>query len=60
MNRSKPDADTLAVWRTLKLAAKDARKLAKQKGTPFYVWQNGKLKNLNPNATRRRAAINNV
>jgi hypothetical protein len=56
MTRKKPDADTRAVWQALKLAAKDARKLAEETGTPFYVVQRGKIVNLNP-SKRRRAKV---
>ncbi len=60
MNRKSPDTDTLAVWRALKLAAKDARRQANEAGTPFYIWQDGKIVNLNPNATRRRKALTKI
>lgn len=52
--RKKPDADTLTVWRTLKLAAKDARKLAEATGTPFYVVKKGRIVDLNPSRTKSR------
>jgi hypothetical protein len=54
IRRKKPNADTLLVWRTLKLAAKDARKLAEEMGTPFYVVKDGKIIDLNPQPKRRR------
>ena len=42
------DPDILGSWPALKRAAKAARKLAEDTGTPFYVWQNGRVVNLNP------------
>ncbi len=31
------------VGRALRLAAKDARRIARMYGTPIYVWENGKV-----------------
>jgi hypothetical protein len=52
--RTKPNADTLAVWKALKHAAKNARKLAREMGTPFYVVQNGWIVDLNGVDKRKR------
>jgi hypothetical protein len=54
IRRKKPNADTLLVWRTLKLAAKDARKLSREMGTPFYVVKAGRIVDLNARAKGRR------
>jgi len=48
------DADTRAEWQSLKIAAKKARKLAEQMGTPFYVMKSGKIVDLNASRTRNR------
>ncbi len=37
-----------AVGRGLRRAAKDARKTARQHGTPIYIWQDGKVVALKP------------
>jgi len=42
------DPDLLGSLPALRRAAKAARKLAEATGTPFYVWQNGRVVNLNP------------
>ena len=42
------DPDILGSWPALKRAAKAAWKLSKETGTPFYVWQDGKVVDLNP------------
>jgi len=49
------DPDILRSWPALKRAAKAARKLAQQTGTPFYVWQNGRVVNLN-HVRRKKSA----
>ena len=40
--------------KALRLAQKDARKLAEETGTPFYVWKNGRVVNLNPKGKLKR------
>jgi hypothetical protein len=47
------DPDLIASFAALKRAAKAARKLAEDTGTPFYVWQDGRVVNLNPRPKRR-------
>ena len=47
-NFTTTDPDNLRILSALKRAAKAARKLAEQTGTPFYVWQNERVVNLNP------------
>ena len=39
----KPGTFAAGVGRALRLAAKDARKTAREHGTPIYVWENGKV-----------------
>jgi hypothetical protein len=39
----KPEDFATGVGRALRLAAKDARKIARTHGTPIYVWENGKI-----------------
>lgn len=41
------DRDTRDTLRALERAARKARQLAQQKGTPFYVVRSGKLVDLN-------------
>ena len=48
------DPDILASLPALKRAAADARKLAIATGTPFYVWKNGRVVNLNPKGRLKR------
>ena len=38
----------------LRRAAANARKLAIATGTPFYVWKDGRVVNLNPNGRLKR------
>ena len=40
----------------LKQAARNARKLAEETGTPFWVMRNGKMVTLNPGAKKRGSA----
>jgi hypothetical protein len=54
MKSRKRDSDTLRVWQALKLAAQDARKLADEKGTPFYVVEQGRVVDLNRGKVRRK------
>jgi protein-disulfide isomerase len=42
------DADLANVGAALRRAADNARRLAEQTGTPFYVFQDGRIINLNP------------
>jgi hypothetical protein len=39
----KPEDFATGVGRALRLAGKDARKIARMYGTPIYVWENGKV-----------------
>ena len=48
------DPDIHASLPALKLAAADARKLAIATGTPFYVWKDGRVVNLNPKGRLKR------
>ena len=41
--RLKPNEFSKGVAIGLRRAAKDARKIAKQYGTPIYVWRDGKV-----------------
>ena len=52
-NQNKLDAYTLAEWKSLKAAAKTARQLAEAMGTPFYVYRNGRIVDLNPPHVRQ-------
>ena len=53
--------DILGSFAALRRAAKAAHKLAKETGTPLYVWQKGRVVNLNPvrrkRATSRRRKV---
>ena len=55
------DPDILGSLPALRRAARAARKLAKETGTPLYVWEKGRVVNLNPirrkRATSRRRKI---
>jgi len=51
-----PDPVIEAVLPALRRAARSARKLAEETGTPFYVMRKGKIVNLNPNAKKISAA----
>jgi hypothetical protein len=42
------DALTARVLKALRLAAKDAQRIAQQQGTPIYVSVNGKVKGVKP------------
>jgi hypothetical protein len=48
------DPDIIGSFPALRRAAKAARRLAERTGTPLYVWEGGKVVNLNP--VRRKAA----
>ena len=41
--RLKPNEFSKGVAIGLRRAAKDARKIAKQYGTPIYIWRDGKV-----------------
>jgi len=49
------DPDIRGSFPALKRAAKAARKLARQTGTPFWVVKDGRIVNLNPRARNGRA-----
>jgi hypothetical protein len=42
------DPDLLGSLPALRRAAKAARKLSEATGTPFYIWRDGRVVNLNP------------
>ena len=42
------DPDIRSSFTALRRAFKSARRLAIATGTPFYVWENGRVVNLNP------------
>jgi hypothetical protein len=44
----------LGSFAALKRAARKARRLSIETGTPFIVWQNGKVVDLNAAAKRRK------
>ncbi len=48
------DPDILGSFPALRRAAKAAHKLAKETGTPLYIWKNGRVVNINP-VRRKRA-----
>ena len=50
------DPDILGSFPALRRAAKAAHKLAKKTGTPLYVWQKGRVVNLNPVRRKRATA----
>lgn len=50
------DPDILGSLPALRRAAKAARKLAKETGTPLYVWEKGRVVNLNPIGRKRATA----
>lgn len=47
------DPDILGSFPALRRAARAARKLAEETGTPFYVMKGGKVVNLNPVRRKR-------
>ena len=48
------DPDIRGSWPALRRAARKARQLALETGTPLYVLQKGKVVNLNPQGRTRR------
>jgi hypothetical protein len=48
------DPDIVASFKALRRAARRARELAFRTGTPFIVFQNGRVVNLNPAARQPR------
>jgi hypothetical protein len=48
------DPDIRGVLPALRRAAKAARKLSLETGTPFYVWENGRVVDLNTGQRKRR------
>jgi hypothetical protein len=55
------DPDIEGSFPALRRAAKAAHKLAKETGTPLYIWEKGRVVNLNPvrrkRATTRRRLV---
>jgi hypothetical protein len=49
------DPDIQKSLTALRRAAADARKLSEATGTPFYIWQKGRVVNLNPKGRLKRA-----
>ncbi len=49
------DSDLAKVGPALKRAAAQARRLAIQSGTPFYVWKGGRVVDLNKRTVRSYA-----
>jgi len=61
MKMTSKDPDIRGSFPALRRAAKRARKLAEETGTPFYLYMNGRVINLNPvrrKRTSRRRPIN--
>jgi len=50
------DPDILGSLPALRRSARAARRLAEQTGTPFYVWKDGRVVNLNPAGRKRTPA----
>ncbi len=50
-----PDHDLMGAKRALERAAAEARRLAEQTGTPFYVLKDGRVVDLNGARSRRRS-----
>jgi hypothetical protein len=48
------DPDIRASWPALRRAARNARKLSEQTGTPFYVVKDGRIVDLNARRKRSR------
>jgi hypothetical protein len=48
------DPDIRGSWPALLRAAKNARRLSLETGTPFYIFKNGKIVDLNRGTTKRR------
>lgn len=48
------DPDIRGSLPALRRAARRARRLAEATGTPFYVWQDGRIVNLNPKRRRSK------
>jgi hypothetical protein len=49
------DPDIRGSLPALLRASRRAWKLAKDTGTPFYIWKNGRVVNLNPGRRKRRS-----
>jgi hypothetical protein len=49
------DPDLLGSFAALKRAARKARRLSIATGTPFYIWKNGKVVDLNASLKRRKS-----
>ena len=57
--KSKPDLkhpDIRSSLAALRRAARSAFKLAVQTNTPFYIWKDGQIVNLNPRGRLKRPA----
>ena len=52
--RSINDSDLRHVGRALRRAAAKAKSLARATGTPFYVWENGRIVDLLKNSRRKK------
>jgi hypothetical protein len=50
--KSKMKSEIRGATAALKRASRAAWKLAKQTNTPFHVWKDGKIVNLNPRSKR--------
>lgn len=50
------DAELAGIERALKRAARSARRLSRQTGTPFYVWRDGMIVDLNERRPRAAEA----
>jgi hypothetical protein len=46
--KNSPSPFSIAVGRSLRRAAKVARKTARMHGTPIYIWKNGKVVAVKP------------
>ena len=52
--RTSEDSENRRILAALKRAAKRAWELSVATGTPFYIWQDGKVVNLNPQGRLRK------
>jgi hypothetical protein len=52
IRRQSRDPDIIASFKALKRAARQARKLSIETGTPFYVMKDGKIVDLNRGARK--------
>jgi len=49
------DPDLLQVGAALRRAARRARQLARQTGTPFYIWRDDRIVNANAQPGKRKS-----